>query len=205
MRLNQVTLGAHDMPASIAFYENLGLKLIVLSMHYARFELPEGEATLSLHFDTDVPREHAPLIYFECGDLDAEVTRLKAAGLIFEADPKDQSWLWREAYLRDPGGNLICLYHAGVNRKHPPWRVPDDRGPAIYHIVVLEGALKLVKHPGGDWRALQNRFAAYKSSLGPYRWDEAYAAIEHEWPTAFAQSEPNLRAFRDSDEMEMDV
>ena len=37
--------------------------------------------------------------------------------------PTDQSWLWREAYLKDPDGNLICLYHAGANRRFPPWRI----------------------------------------------------------------------------------
>ena len=32
-------------------------------------------------------------------------------------------WLWREARLVDPSGNVICLYHAGENRLNPPWRV----------------------------------------------------------------------------------
>ncbi len=40
-----------------------------------------------------------------------------------DADPVDQRWLWREAYLSDPDGNTICLYHAGENRLHPPWRI----------------------------------------------------------------------------------
>ena len=44
-------------------------------------------------------------------------------GLEFEIDPIDQSWLWRESYLRDPDGNKICLYYAGENRLNPPWRV----------------------------------------------------------------------------------
>jgi hydroxymethylpyrimidine/phosphomethylpyrimidine kinase len=35
-----------------------------------------------------------------------------------------QSWLWREAWLRDPAGNAVCLYHAGANRRFPPWRLP---------------------------------------------------------------------------------
>ncbi|MES1199568.1 MAG: VOC family protein [Pseudomonadota bacterium] len=124
MRLNQVTVPATDVEASLAFYAALGLKLIVQSPHYARFELPEGESTFSIHLsDGPIPREHAPLIYFECAHLDAEVARLKAAGLPFESEPEDKSWLWREAYLRDPAGNLICLYHAGENRRFPPWRI----------------------------------------------------------------------------------
>ncbi len=49
MRLNQVTAAARDLEVSIAFYSLLGLRLIVKNPHYARFELPEGEATFSLH------------------------------------------------------------------------------------------------------------------------------------------------------------
>jgi len=66
----------------------------------------------------------APVVYFELDDLDAKVTELVAAGIRFEEPPRDQEWLWREAYLRDPAGNRICLYHAGKNRLDPPWRLP---------------------------------------------------------------------------------
>ena len=124
MRLNQVTAPARDLDASIEFYLQLGLKLIVKSPHYARFELPEGGATFSLHITAgEIAGEHAPHIYFECEDVDAEVARLKAAGLVFEREPTMQTWLWYEAWLRDPAGNALCLYHAGVNRTHPPWRL----------------------------------------------------------------------------------
>ncbi len=126
MRLNQVTAAAADLDASIAFYQTLGLKLIVRSPHYARFELPEGEATFSLHVRAgEIPRENAPQLYFECADVVAEARRLAQAGLAFEHEPKLQSWLWVESWLRDPAGNRICLYHAGENRKHPPWRLPQ--------------------------------------------------------------------------------
>lgn len=126
MRLNQVTAAAGDLEASIKFYQLLGLKLIVSSPHYARFELPDGEATFSLHIaDGEIPRQHAPHIYFECDDVDAEVTRLQAADISFEQPPQMQSWLWYEAWTRDPAGNAICLYKAGENRKNPPWRLKD--------------------------------------------------------------------------------
>ena len=126
MRLNQVTAPATDLEASIGFYRQLGLKLIVKSPHYARFELPEGEATFSLHLvEGEAARTNAPQLYFECADVDAEVRRLLALGLAFETTPKMQSWLWYEAWLRDPAGNHVCLFNAGENRKHPPWRLPD--------------------------------------------------------------------------------
>src|SRR5262249_36222430 len=99
MRLNQVTASATDLEASIAFYKLLGLKLIVESPHYARFELPDGEATFSLHIaDGDVPLERAPQIYFECDDVDGEVRRLSAAGVRFDRAPTMQTWLWYEAW-----------------------------------------------------------------------------------------------------------
>jgi len=125
MRLNQVTVAAIDLDRSIAFYRTLGLKLIVQSPHYARFELPDGESTFSLHIAPEGPGPHAPVIYFESATLDADVAHLKAAGIVFDSGPVNQSWLWREAHLRDPAGNALILFHAGENRTHPPWRLAD--------------------------------------------------------------------------------
>jgi catechol 2,3-dioxygenase-like lactoylglutathione lyase family enzyme len=126
MRLNQVTAAASDLEASIAFYQVLGLKLIVKSPHYARFELPQGEATFSLHVvDGDIPRENAPQVYFEVEDVEFETRRLQLSGVAIEREPVQQSWLWHEAWLRDPAGNAICIFHAGANRRHPPWRIND--------------------------------------------------------------------------------
>jgi catechol 2,3-dioxygenase-like lactoylglutathione lyase family enzyme len=124
MRLNQVTLPALDVDASVAFYETLGLQLIVLSPHYARFELPDGESTFSIHLvDKAGAMSEGTGTYFECDDLDARVAALKVEGIAFDSDPIDRSWLWREAWLRDPAGNRLCLYKAGENRRYPPWRV----------------------------------------------------------------------------------
>ena len=46
MRLNQVTLPAIDVAASVAFYQCIGIKLIVDAPHYARFKSMEGDTTL---------------------------------------------------------------------------------------------------------------------------------------------------------------
>ncbi len=125
MRLNQVTVSARDLDASIAFYRTLGLKLIVKNDHYARFECPDGGSTFSLHLDSAARGVSETTIYFENDDLDGEVQRLKARGVTFDADPVDQTWLWREAYLRDPAGNRVCLYRAGEIRRFPPWRLKE--------------------------------------------------------------------------------
>ncbi|MCF8505750.1 MAG: VOC family protein [Caulobacter sp.] len=127
MRLNQVTASARDLAASTAFYQALGLRLIVQTDHYVRFECPDSDGgeppTFSLHLDPDAAGVTATSVYFEDDDLDATVARLKAGGLIFDSDPVDQRWLWREAWLRDPAGNRVCLYRAGEARRFPPWRV----------------------------------------------------------------------------------
>jgi len=33
------------------------------------------------------------------------------------------------APLRDPDGNELCLYHAGENRRFPPWRLASADRP----------------------------------------------------------------------------
>ncbi|HEX8443340.1 MAG TPA: bifunctional hydroxymethylpyrimidine kinase/phosphomethylpyrimidine kinase [Allosphingosinicella sp.] len=120
--LNQLTLPTADYEASTRFYRTLGLSQIVdAPPRYARFECPGG-ATLSLHLD-ERAFAGATVIYFEANDLDRLVQRLEAAGLAIDSMPQDQPWLWREARLRDPAGNPICLYSAGENRRFPPWRL----------------------------------------------------------------------------------
>lgn len=123
MNLNQVTVPVLDVARSIAFYTRLGLRLIVHTHDgYARFECPEGEATFSVHRVDALPQGEGVTIYFELDDLDEQVAVLVAGGMVFDQMPVDQSWLWREAQLRDPDGNRLILYRAGKHRRYPPWR-----------------------------------------------------------------------------------
>jgi catechol 2,3-dioxygenase-like lactoylglutathione lyase family enzyme len=124
MNLNQVTLPATDVERSAEFYRGMGFIQIVSNPpSYARFECPDGEATFSLHQVASVAPDSGTVVYFECRDLDAVCSALTERGIKFDSSPVDQSWLWREAYLRDPDGNVLCLYHAGANRRCPPWRL----------------------------------------------------------------------------------
>ena len=124
MNLNQVTLPVADLDRSVAFYRDMGFTLIVHSPpSYARFECPSGDSTFSLHTVDQPTGNTGVVVYFECEHLDTEVMRLRSAGYEFAQLPTDQRWLWREARLMDPSGNLICLFRAGDNRKNPPWRV----------------------------------------------------------------------------------
>lgn len=126
MNLNQITVPSLNLEISVPFYEKLGLTLIVSALpHYARFECPEGDGTFSIHKVDSHPSGHGVWVYFEIENLDEEVTKLITQGFIFEEQPEDKSWLWREARLKDPDGNQIILFHAGENRKNPPWRMTN--------------------------------------------------------------------------------
>jgi hydroxymethylpyrimidine/phosphomethylpyrimidine kinase len=125
-RLNQVTVTGTDYARSVEFYRRLGLKQIVDSPDngYARFETAGG-ATLSVQIDPEEKINATTAIYLECDDLDQRVEQLARSGFIFEHGPRNQPWMWREARLRDPDGNIIFLYKAGEARRFPPWRVEE--------------------------------------------------------------------------------
>jgi len=122
VNLNQVTLPVKDMDAAAHFYRQLGFTQIVETPHYARFECADGGSTFSLSL-SEVEFFNGTIIYFEHEQLDEWVAKLKGRGIQFEQDPEDQTYLWREAVLKDPSGNKIKLYWAGENRLYPPWRV----------------------------------------------------------------------------------
>lgn len=124
VELNQVTLPALDVAEARAFYEALGFRLIVDALpRYVRFTAPDGESTLSVEQVAALGTGPGPVVFLECARLDETVARLRAAGIHFDSPPTDQPWLWREARLRDPAGNALCLYLAGPNRRSPPWKV----------------------------------------------------------------------------------
>ena len=122
-RLNQVTVTGTDYQRSVEFYRRLGLRQIVDSPpDYARFETAGG-ATFSVQIDPEEKIVATTAVYLECDDLDERVEQLARSGIPFEHGPRNQPWMWREARLRDPDGNIIFLYKAGEARRFPPWRV----------------------------------------------------------------------------------
>jgi len=130
LRLNQVTLAAKNMAASVLFYEKLGLTRIVDNApRYVRFEFPDDEhgtqATLSLHTAQKgfSPSPDAPLIYFEVDDVESFLSEKDLKPL---TTPELKSYLWFEADIEDPSGNRIRLYTAGKNRRFPPWRIEAE-------------------------------------------------------------------------------
>ena len=125
-RLNQVTVTGTDYERSVEFYKKLGLRQIVDNPpDYARFETAGG-ATFSVQIDPEEKIIATTAVYLECDDLDERVEQLARSGLAFEHGPRNQPWMWREARLRDPDGNIIFLYKAGEARRFPPWRVDSS-------------------------------------------------------------------------------
>ena len=130
MNLNQVTLTVINMDESTEFYLRLGFIQIVDTPHYARFTCPDEGATFSLSLAEEDTLTNAQnklstgtTIYFEHEKLEQWVEKVQSRGIVFDQLPAEQSYLWREAILRDPSGNKIKLYWAGENRLNPPWRV----------------------------------------------------------------------------------
>jgi hydroxymethylpyrimidine/phosphomethylpyrimidine kinase len=122
-RLNQVTVTGTNYERSVEFYTRLGLRQIVgNSPDYARFEAAGG-VTFSVQIDPDETIVATTAVYLECDDLDERVEQLARSGIAFEHGPRNQPWMWREARLRDPDGNIIFLYKAGESRRFPPWRL----------------------------------------------------------------------------------
>jgi len=132
MRLNHITIIASDLERSNSFYQKLGLEPIVYSPpRYARFHVPDNEATFSIEVTPDADRMggEQSQIFFECDELDQYCAKLESAGIKFDQRQTDMPYLWREARLTDPEGHDIRLHFAGENRVNPPRRVPRITEP----------------------------------------------------------------------------
>lgn len=120
--LNQITVASRNLESSISFYEKLDFKVIVRTEHYSRLENLNG-FTLSIEILDENGQAGPTALYFEHSNLDLYISTLKDKGLVFENELEDKQWLWKEAWLRDPFGNRVCVYYAGSNRRWPPWRL----------------------------------------------------------------------------------
>lgn len=128
MRLNHATLPVANLSEAIAFYEALGLNLIVRAdPRYARFEV-DGQSTLSVEVSEGRAAGDAE-IFLHCDDVDQDYAAAVARGLTFDWPPTDQTYLWRTAGLTDPAGNRIVLFTAGSAQHFPPWRLAASPKP----------------------------------------------------------------------------
>jgi predicted enzyme related to lactoylglutathione lyase len=113
VNFNHAMLMVSDVTKSLAFYTQLfgdAARPIVALEHYARLAFKSGNS-LSLHATEGktAPQVSNNALYFE-SDLDAQWSRLSAAGVTFAQAPTLQPWNWREAHLLDPDGHLLVLF-----------------------------------------------------------------------------------------------
>ena len=128
MFLSHITLLVSDIPRSKAFYQALGLELIVDAAHYCRFRANldgQGSQTLSISLSPGpiVASCHVGFEFASPEALDAYADLLQSRGFALAEHPQDRSWLWRDVILHDPDGHEILLLYAGDNKLNPPWRV----------------------------------------------------------------------------------
>ncbi len=108
-----VELSVRDWPRLVAWYRDvLGLTEALCVPEDGFALLAAGSARIALKHDAKAPVKDAPRcrLVFEVADLDAEVTRLAAAGAAIEAPPKASPEGYRIVHLRDPEGNPLSLF-----------------------------------------------------------------------------------------------
>jgi catechol 2,3-dioxygenase-like lactoylglutathione lyase family enzyme len=122
MELTHIWLLVEDMPRALDFYrDTLGLTVaadlggfvelnanehFLLSL-FLRGAMRESEPGIAL---SPVAGQHAALV-FEVKGLGAYCADLSAKGVEFASGEADHpEWGLRTAFLRDPDGNLLCLY-----------------------------------------------------------------------------------------------
>jgi catechol 2,3-dioxygenase-like lactoylglutathione lyase family enzyme len=122
MELTHIWLLVEDMPRALGFYrDTMGLTVaadlggfvelnanerFLLSL-FLRSAMRESEPGIAL---SPVAGQHAALV-FEVQGLGAYCADLRAKGVEFASAEVDHpEWGLRTAFLRDPDGNLLCLY-----------------------------------------------------------------------------------------------
>ena len=115
-----------DLPRTLAFYrDRLGFRLTFAypehgAPRFAALQLGEGaELALADVADPDAVHPHGKAVRPASGhafelcvyadDVDAAVEALRAAGVPVLAEPADQPWGDRMAYVEDPEGNPVML------------------------------------------------------------------------------------------------
>src|SRR5262249_7620562 len=113
-------------------------------------------------------------ISFYCDDVAKTVEELKAKGVEFGQEPKDESY-GIVTHFNMPGGVTVQLYQPHYKRLSVPRPLPESAGPAAPHAKAAEkkksGKKKAVPKPakkktvikkGGNKKAVKKKSAARK-------------------------------------------
>jgi len=118
--IDNIGIGATDLPRSAAFYETLGFSeayrndrgvmMAAGTVQLFLFATQRSDAEpvgRELGLFGDSPG--IDYISFAVSDVDALYTKLRAAGVVFGGPPEDQPWGVRMVGLKDPDGSNLYL------------------------------------------------------------------------------------------------
>jgi lactoylglutathione lyase len=122
LELTHIWLLVEDMPRALGFYrDTLGVEVLHDLGNFVEFKAnPQFQLSL---FTREAMRQGEPgialdlaggqraTLAFEVGDLDGYCEGLRAKGVeLVSGETNHPDWGLRTAFLRDPDGNLLCLY-----------------------------------------------------------------------------------------------
>jgi catechol 2,3-dioxygenase-like lactoylglutathione lyase family enzyme len=106
--ISAVTLAVHNMAASVAFYERLGLHVSYGGPRVAFTTMRAGQSAINLRQAPQGSGNRWARVILRVRGVDALYEHLKAQGL-HPSTPKDAEWGERYFEIRDPEGDVISF------------------------------------------------------------------------------------------------
>ncbi len=125
LAFNHAMVYVTDVARSQAFYRDaLGFRVVdEYPGAYARLVAPAGGSSIALHClepgQRIDPACQGLRLYFEVVGLERFCRALASRGVVLDQPPRLMPWGWKHAYLKDPDGHELSLYHAGAARLRP--------------------------------------------------------------------------------------
>ncbi len=107
-RISAVTLAVRDMVRSVAFYQDLGFRLVYGGVDASFTSLQAGEAFVNLSTVPTYGHAWWGRAIFRVDDADAQYQAFIAAGLSPES-PRDAAWGERFFHVLDPDGHELSF------------------------------------------------------------------------------------------------
>ena len=106
--ISAVTLAVRDMARSVAFYQDLGFRLVYGGVDASFTSLRAGEAYVNLSTVPTYGHAWWGRAIFRVDDADAQYQAFVAAGLSPES-PRDAAWGERFFHVMDPDGHELSF------------------------------------------------------------------------------------------------
>jgi len=97
-----------DLDRSVAFYERLGF-LASRWGNYVRLAGKDG-MYIGMEQRSDATAGSSVELVVRVADVDRRFDELRAEGVVFDGEPRDQEWGARHVWLTDPDGNRLSLF-----------------------------------------------------------------------------------------------